>query len=132
MVSSSFAILAGLFVLPTVSQVAQADGALTACDPMPKALHVEEPYFPNVEPRGLPAPISILLEFTIHSDGSVGDVVVVRRDAPSMSDLLGRTIDAEARSAMARSRFERSASSCRGRMRLVVKDRTRVHEVGTP
>lgn len=129
--SSKVAILTGLFVLPSLCQVALADGALTACDPMPKAIRIEEPYFPNVEPRGLPTPISILLEFTIHPDGSVGDVIVIRREAPSMSELLGRTIDDEARSAMARSRFERGATPCRGRMRLVVKDGTRAHEVGT-
>lgn len=111
--------IGGLVVLAAVS-VACAHGAddVPKCDRLPKVLRLAQPpYPPNIEPRGLPSPVSMTIEFTVTPDGRATQMMVVESNATSYL----HEFSEQALRAMSTMRFERVAAACRGRMKIVFK-----------
>jgi len=77
----------------------------------------QPPYPPNIEPRGLPSPVSMTIEFTVTPDGRATQMVVIESNAASYR----REFSEQAIQAMNTMRFERVAAACRGRMKIVFK-----------
>jgi hypothetical protein len=92
--------------------------AIPRCQTLPAVSKMSEPDFPeDVEPRGLPNPVTVLVEFTLHQDGSVSDPVAIEVDAGSyVPQFKGRAVQA-----ILRTRFKPGALECRGRMKVAFK-----------
>jgi hypothetical protein len=97
---------------------AQGTDSIPDCSPLPKILRFTQPlYPPNVEPRGLPNPVSMVVEFTVTPEGRATQVLAVESDAGAYA----REFREQAVQAMATVRFHRIPMSCRGRMKIAFK-----------
>jgi len=108
------------FMLPwaTAAVLAHGADAIPDCRPLPAVLRFDQPlYPPNVESRGLPNPVSLMVEFTANPDGRASEVVVVEVDAGTYS----REFSEQAIRAMNTIRLERVPVACRSRLRMVFR-----------
>jgi TonB family protein len=97
---------------------AQAADSIADCLPMPVVLLSSSPSYPtDVEPRGRPTPVTVVVELTVSAQGDPSDAVVVENDAGTHAKQFGM----EALNAVATWRFKPIPSSCRGRVRVVFK-----------
>lgn len=97
---------------------AHCSDALPSCKALPGIVKLAQPdYPPDVETRGLPNPVTVLVEFTLHRDGSVSDPSVIESDAGTYATQFA----ARALQAIRETRFKPAAIDCRGRMRVVFK-----------
>jgi TonB family protein len=107
-----------LLLAGAVGPAASASDALSPCSPMPTLVRFSQPeYPPDIEPRGLPNPVSIVVEFTVTPDGRASDPLVLESDAGAY----GKEFNARAILAVATWRFERIPKPCRGRIRVIFK-----------
>ena len=101
-----------------VAPCTHATDAIAGCVPLPKILKFEQPlYPPDVEPRGLPSPVSVVVEFIVTPQGRASHVLTVESDAGTYA----REFSEQAAQAMATILFDRIQRSCRGRMKIVFK-----------
>ena len=96
----------------------QAADEIPVCSPMPSVLRISQPlYPPNVETRGLPSPVSVVVEFTLSPDGHASGAKVIESEAGSYAREFGElAIDA-----VATWQFHHTANTCRGRAKVVFK-----------
>jgi hypothetical protein len=109
----------GLALLATiVAPCVYGMDTIAECSPLPKVLRFEQPdYPPNVELRGLPSPVSLIVEFTVTAEGRAADVLVVESNAATYA----REFSEQAVRAVAMMQFGRVHTPCRGRMRIEFK-----------
>jgi hypothetical protein len=92
--------------------------AVAECAPLPRILRFDQPAFPpDVELRGLPNPVSLMVEFIVTAEGRATDLLVVESDAGSYA----REFSERAVRAAATMQFEGIRTPCRGRMKIVFK-----------
>jgi hypothetical protein len=106
--------------LATLIACGSAYGAdsIPRCKALPPVAKLSEPEFPSdVEPRGLPNKITVLVEFTLRQDGSVWNPIAIVADAGSYAS----EFKARALQAVLATRFKSGARACRGRMRVEFK-----------
>src|SRR6187551_737469 len=99
--------LALIAVLVTSAVCGTALGAdsIPSCKAPPVAEKLPQPtYPPDVESRGLPNPVTVLVEFTLGQDGSVSDVKAIETDAGGYA----AAFEAEALRAVMATRFKAS------------------------
>jgi hypothetical protein len=107
-------------VLATLIACGSAHGtdAVPSCRALPEVAKVSEPELPpSVESRGLPNPVTILVEFTLHHDGSVSNPIVIEDDAGSYAT----KFRAQALQSVLRTRFRSGTPKCRGRLKVSFK-----------
>lgn len=105
--------LASVFV-----RAASAADAIRSCSPMPALVHSSQPeYPPIIETRGLPSPVSIVVEFTVTPEGHASDILIIETDAGTYA----KEFNARAIQSVATWRFERIPEPCRGRAKVVFK-----------
>lgn len=103
--------------VPLGSDTAIASDGIQPCESLPAVVKLGEPKLPDVEPRGLPNPVVVTVEFTLAKDGRVSDAVATDIDAT------GRLKEFETRAVQAvnATRFEPGPRICRGRIRIAFK-----------
>ena len=95
-----------------------AADAIPVCRALPEVTKWGEAKSPHaVEPRGLPNPVTVLVEFTLRFDGSVSNPVAIEDDAGSYA----ADFRAQALQTVLRTRFKSGALECRGRLRVAFK-----------
>jgi hypothetical protein len=105
-------------LMASIAPSAYGLDAITECAPLPKVLRFDQPiYPPNVESRGLPSPVTLIVEFTITAEGRATDPLVVESDAGAYA----REFSEQAARAMATLLFAGILEPCRGRMKIVFK-----------
>jgi hypothetical protein len=98
--------------------IAHGADAIPSCKALPKVTKLSEPEFPaSVEPRGLPNPVTVLVEFTLRLDGSVSNPIAIADDAGSYA----AEFRAQALQTVLRTRFKSGALECRGRLKVAFK-----------
>ena len=107
-----------VLILGAFARDVQGADALITCSPMPSFLRFNQPLYPPiVESRGLPNPVSILVEVTISSDGRASDAMIIDSDAGAYTREFGE----QTSKAVATWQFHRIPKPCRGRLRVVFK-----------
>jgi outer membrane biosynthesis protein TonB len=107
-------------VLATLITCGGARGAdaIPSCKALPEVAKLSEPEFPSdVESRGLPNPVTVLVEFTLRQDGRVSNPIAIETDAGSYA----REFKARALHAILQTRFKPGVLECRGRMKVAFK-----------
>jgi TonB family protein len=105
-------------VAVVVASSARAAEPLVVCSPMPALVRSSTPsYPPHMEPRGLPNPVSIVVELTISAEGHPSDARVIENDAGFYT----RLFDEQALEAVATWRFSPISKPCRARVKIVFK-----------
>jgi outer membrane biosynthesis protein TonB len=107
-------------VLATLIACGSAHGtdAVPSCKALPEVAKLSEPEFPSsVESRGLPNPVTVLVEFTLHHDGSVSNPIAIEDDAGSYAT----KFRAQALQAVLSTRFKAGTPECRGRLKVAFK-----------
>jgi hypothetical protein len=88
------------------------------CKALPEVTKLGEAESPHaVEPRGLPNPVTVLVEFTLRHDGSVSNPIAIEDDAGRYAP----EFRAQALQTVLRTRFKSGALECRGRMKVAFK-----------
>ena len=97
---------------------AHAADEIATCSPMPSFLRFAQPlYPPNVESRGLPSPVSMIVEFTVSPEGRASEARVIEIDAGTYA----REFNEQAIQAVATWQFHRVPKKCRGRVKVIFK-----------
>ena len=97
---------------------ARASDPLQTCKAPPRLEKLAQPEFPSdVEVRGLPNPVTVLVEFTLGRNGSASDPIAVESDASSYA----KQFESRAVRAILKTRFKPTTAECRGRMRVTFK-----------
>jgi hypothetical protein len=97
---------------------AHAADMIPTCKTLPGVSKPSEPEFPtDLESRGLPNPVAVLVEFTLHKDGRVSNPLAVYSDAGNYAP----EFKARAVRAVLRTRFKPNDLKCRGRMTVKFK-----------
>jgi outer membrane biosynthesis protein TonB len=107
-------------VLVALIACGRAQGADTVptCKSLPSVEKLMQPEFPSdIEPRGMPNPVTVLVEFTLRQDGSVADPIAIEADAGSYNS----EFKARALRAILGTRFKPGSPECRARMRVAFK-----------
>ena len=95
-----------------------ADGDTAQCKKLPRVVRLAEPKFPkDFESRGVPMPITVMVEFTVRPDGTSADARAIETHAGGY----GPEFEKLAVAAALETRFQRMTHSCRGRWKIVWK-----------